>query len=43
MYNTAGDLRPSGDPSPAIDDFKNFGGDAWFCFRHNVFKIYHHA
>jgi hypothetical protein len=26
-YNTAGDLRPAGDPSPAIDDFKNYMGD----------------
>jgi hypothetical protein len=22
-HKTAGDLRPAGDPSPAIDDFKN--------------------
>ena len=27
-------------PSPAIDDFKNYAGDIWFCFRHNVFKNY---
>ena len=39
-YITAGHLRPAGDPSPAIDDFKNYAGDVWFCFRHNVFKYY---
>jgi hypothetical protein len=39
-YNTAGDLRPAGDPSPAIDDLKNCGGDVRFCFRHNFFKNY---
>ena len=39
-YKTAGDLRSAGDPSPAIDDFKSYAGDAWFCFRHNVFKKY---
>ena len=39
-YKTAGDLRSAGDPSPAIDDFKNYMGDAWFCFRHNFFKNY---
>ena len=27
-YKTAGDLRSAGDPSPAIDDFKNNAGDA---------------
>jgi hypothetical protein len=41
---TAGDLRPAGDPSPAIDDFKNCGGNVWFChgfcFRHNFSKNY---
>ena len=37
-YITAGDLRFAGDPSPAIDDFKNYVGDVWFCFRHNFFK-----
>ena len=38
-YNTASDLRPAGDPSPAIDDFKTLRtGDIWFYFRHNVFK-----
>ena len=42
-YKTAGDLRSAGDPSPAIDDFKNYAGDAWFCFRHNYFKNYPHA
>ena len=36
-YKTAGDLRSAGDPSPAIDDFKNYAGDAWFCFRRNFF------
>ena len=25
-YNTAGDLRSAGDPSPAIDDFKKLYG-----------------
>ena len=39
-YKTAGDLRSAGDPSPAIDDFKNYAGDVWFCFRHNFFKNY---
>ena len=39
-YKTAGDLRSAGDPSPAIDDFKNYVGDVWFCFRHNYFKNY---
>jgi hypothetical protein len=33
-----GDLRPAGDPAPAIDDSKNYMGDVWFCFRHNFFK-----
>jgi hypothetical protein len=37
-YQTAGGLRPAGNPSPAIDDFKNCGGDVWFCFRRNFFK-----
>jgi hypothetical protein len=37
-YSTAGDLRAAGEPSPAIDDFKNCGGDVWFCFRHKFFK-----
>ena len=39
-YVTAGDLRSAGDPSPAIDDFKNYAGDVWFCFRHNFFRNY---
>jgi hypothetical protein len=26
-YNTAGDSRLAGDPSPAIDDFKAYMGD----------------
>ena len=39
-YKPAGDLRSAGDPSPAIDDFKNYAGDVWFCFRHNFFKNY---
>ena len=39
-YKRAGDLRSAGDPSPAIDDFKNYTGDPWFCFRHNYFKNY---
>jgi hypothetical protein len=37
---TAGDLRSAGDPSPAIDDFKNYAADVWFCFRHNFFENY---
>ena len=37
-YKTAGDLRSAGDPSPAIDDLKNYMGDVWFCFRHKYFK-----
>ena len=37
-YKTAGDLRPAGDPSPAIGDSKNYAGDVWFFFRHNFFK-----
>jgi hypothetical protein len=41
-YKTAGNLRPAGNPSPAIDDFKNYVGDVWFCFRHNFFKNYLH-
>ena len=28
-YNTAGDLNSAGDPSPAIDDIKNYMGDVW--------------
>ena len=39
-YKPAGDLRSAGDPSPAIDDFKNYMGDAWFCFRRKYFKNY---
>ena len=39
-YKTAGDLRSAGDPSPAVDDFKNYAGDVWFCFRHNFIKNY---
>ena len=38
--HTAGDLQSAGDPSPAIDDFKNYMGDVWFSFRHNFFKNY---
>lgn len=34
MYNTAGDLQPAGDPSLAIDDFKNSVSEMWLCFRH---------
>ena len=37
-YKTGGDLRSAGDPSPAIDDFKDYAGDVWFCFRHKFFK-----
>ena len=39
-YRPAGDLRSAGDPSPAIDDLKNYAADVWFCFRHNFFKNY---
>ena len=39
-YKSAGDLRSAGDPSPAIDDFKNYTSDVWFCFRHNFIKNY---
>jgi hypothetical protein len=39
MY-TAGDLRPAGDPTPTIDDFKNSAGDVWFCSRRNFFEIH---
>ena len=39
-YKTAGGLRPAGDPSPAIDDFKNYAGDVWTCFLNNFFKNY---
>ena len=39
-YKPGGDLRSAGDPSPGIDDFKNYMGDVWFCFRHNFFKFY---
>ena len=35
-YKTAGNLRPAGDPSPTIDDFKNYVGDVWFCFRNTT-------
>ena len=31
-YKTAGDLRSAGDPSAAIDDFKNYMGDVWLGF-----------
>ena len=34
-YNIAGDLRHAGDPSHAIDDFKNYAGDV-----HNFLKKY---
>ena len=27
----------------AIDDFKNYADDVWFCFRYNVFMSYPHA
>ena len=39
-YKPAGDLRSAGDPSPAIDDLKNYVADVWFCFRHKFFKNY---
>ena len=39
-YKPAGDLRSAGDPSPAIDDFKNYTGDVWLCFHHNLLKNY---
>jgi hypothetical protein len=35
--STAGDLRPAGDPAPAIDDFKNYMGDVWFGLCHKFF------
>ena len=28
---------------PAIDDFKNYADDVWFCYRYNVFMSYPHA
>ena len=37
-YITAGDLRPAGDPTPAIDYFKNYVGDVWFGFGHNFLE-----
>jgi hypothetical protein len=37
-YKPAGGLRSAGDPSPAIDDLKNYVGVAWFCFLHNFLK-----
>ena len=37
-YKPAGGLQSAGDPSPAIDDFKNYTCDVWFCFRRNFFK-----
>jgi hypothetical protein len=37
-YINAGDLRSAGDPSPAVDDFKNYVGDVWFGFRHSFSK-----
>ena len=37
-YKTAGDLRSAGDPSPAIDDFKNYMGDVLLNFCHNFFQ-----
>ena len=37
-YKPAGDLRSAGDPSPAIDDFKNYAVDVCFRFRHNFSK-----
>ena len=37
-YKPAGDLRYAGDPSPAIDDLKNYAADVWFCFRYNFSK-----
>ncbi len=42
-YITVSDLRSAGDPSPAIDDFKNYADDVWFCFRYNVFMSDPHA
>ena len=37
-YIIDNDLRHAGDPSPTIDDFKNYAGDVWFCSHYNVFK-----
>ena len=37
-YKSAGDLQSAGDPSPAIDDFKNYAGDAWFLFSSYLFQ-----
>ena len=38
-YINAGDLRPAGDPSRAIDDSKNYMGDVYVCFSsYNFFK-----
>ena len=37
-YKTAVHLRSAGDPSPAIDDLKNYVGDVWLCFRLNFFQ-----
>jgi hypothetical protein len=39
-YNTAGDLRPAGDPAPARDDSTNYMGDVLLCFCHYFFKNY---
>ena len=39
-YKPAGDLRSAGDPSTAIDDFKNYVGDVSSCFRYNFSKNY---
>ena len=38
-YKTAGDLRSAGDPSPAIDDFKNYLADAWSDFCYDNFRF----
>ena len=38
-YKSAGDLRSAGDPSPAIDDFKNYMADAWFDICYDNFRF----
>ena len=39
-YIIDNDLRHAGDPSPTIDDFKNYMGDVCVCFRDKFFYTY---
>ena len=42
-YEAKSDVLYLWSKPPAIEDFKNYADDVWFCFRYNVFMSYPHA